>query len=191
MKASDRRFESSVFAAILGLCCLVAGPTGVSAQEEAAQPEDPWAPFRLLVGSWEGAIDGRLGSGTGVREYELILDGNFLLSRHASVRLPQEKSPGGDHHRELSIFSFDQEREQVVLRSFMVEGFVNEYACEVEGLRFVCATENVESGSGWRARVTIEIHDPYSFDETFELASPGQELAVYFTNTWTRSPALE
>jgi hypothetical protein len=41
-----------------------------------------------------------------------------------------------------------------------------------------------------RARVTIEIADRYRFEETFELASPGQELTVFFTNSWTRVPDL-
>ncbi len=40
-------------------------------------------------------------------------------------------------------------------------------------------------------RLTLEIHGAYRFDETFELAAPGKELAVLFTNTWTRTPALE
>jgi hypothetical protein len=125
----DRRFRTRVLVAILSLGWLVMLSAVPSAQEAPPAPEDPWAPFRPLVGRWEGAIDGRLGTGTGVREYEFILDGNFLVSRHASVRLPQQKSPKSDHHRELSIFSLDQERGLIVLRSFMVEGFVNEYTC--------------------------------------------------------------
>lgn len=50
MRVSDHRFKSRVFGAILALGCVVAGSAGVNAQEEAAQPGDPWAPFRLLVG---------------------------------------------------------------------------------------------------------------------------------------------
>ena len=57
----------------------------------------------------------------------------------------------------------------------------------MEPKRFVCNTESVEGGTGMQARVTIEIADGYRFEETFELASPGQELKVFFTNSWTRS----
>ena len=157
--------------------------------EQSAEP-DPWEPLRLLEGTWEGAIDGRLGQGAGRRRYEFILDGLYLLSRHASVRLPQEKSPVGDDHRELAIYSFDRERGTIVLRQFVVEGFVLRYACEVEPRRFVCTSESVENGTGMRARLTVEISNRYRFEEVFELASAGQELEVFFTNRWTRIPDL-
>jgi hypothetical protein len=91
---------------------------------------DPWASLRMLVGSWEGAIDGKLGTGTGLRRYEFIVGGKFLMVSHSSVRLPQEKSPQGDQHEELGVFSFDRERQTLVFRSFMIEGVVSRYLCE-------------------------------------------------------------
>ena len=36
----------------------------------------------------------------------------------------------------------------------------------------------------------LEIHSAFEFDEIYELAFPGNDLAVYFTNRWTRIPAL-
>jgi hypothetical protein len=182
-------------ALLLLSCCLLGasapalGQEDPGAEEHAAKP-DPWEPFRLLEGTWEGTIEGRLGEGRGQRRYDFILDGLYLVSRHASVRLPQEKSPKGDYHRELAVYSFDREREAIVLREFIVEGFVLQYLCEVEPKRFVCTSESVESGSGMRARLTVEVSDRYRFHETFELASPGQELEVFFTNSWTRVPNL-
>jgi hypothetical protein len=158
--------------------------------EAQTKPDDPWGPLRMLVGHWEGSIDGRLGTGFGIRDYEFILEDNFLMFRHASVREPQDKSPQGDHHRELSVFSFDSERKKIVLREFMVEGFVIQYVCNVASPRTICVTEQVESGPGMRARLTLEINNPYRFEETFELAGQGEELAHYFTNRWTRRPSL-
>jgi hypothetical protein len=98
---------------------------------------------------------------------------------------------GGGHHRELTVYSFDSERETIVMRAFIVEGYVLRYTCEVGPQRIVCNTESVEGGAGMRARETIEIADGYRFEETFELASPGQELKVFFTNSWTRVPDLD
>jgi len=152
---------------------------------------DRWGPLRLLVGTWDGAIEGRLGTGTGVREYEFILDESFLLFRQASVRMPQELSPAGDHHRELSIFSYDSDRDTIVLREFFVEGVVSRYACDIEGSKVTCVAEHIENGSGMQARLVLEIHDAYSFDEVFELAFAGDDLSVYFTNRWTRRPVLQ
>ncbi|MFQ5525226.1 MAG: hypothetical protein ACE5GX_03095 [Thermoanaerobaculia bacterium] len=171
-------------------CCLL-----IAARLAAQEPtrEDLWRLLGDLAGRWEGAIDGRLGTGSGVREYEFVLEKNFLMWRHASVRLPQEMSPKGDYHREIGFFSFDPERKKLVLRTFIVEDFVNQYVCEVEERTVVCVMEKSEGegGSGWGGRLTLEIHDAYRFDEIFELAAPGQELAVYLTNTWNRVPALE
>lgn len=180
---------------VLVSCWLALGVSSDAAQEArealgVTAAVDPWGPLRLLEGSWEGAIDGRLGQGVGRRRYELLFDDLYLVARHTSVRLPQEKSPRGDHHRELAVYSYDREQKTIVLREFMSEGYVLRYACDVDPKRLVCLTESVESGSGMKAKLTIEIADRYRFVETFELASPGQELAIYFTNEWTRVPDL-
>ena len=158
---------------------------------DEADKQDPWVAHRLLPGTWEADIDGRLGQGTGRRQYEFIFNDQFLVGRHASIRLPQELSPEGDYHRELSVYSFDSERKTIVLRQFIVEGYVLQFTCETELLRFVCATERIENGTDMAARMTVAIESPYRFSEVFELAVPGEEMEVYFTNTWTRVPSLE
>ncbi len=170
--------------------CLVSALWVGSALAQTPSETDPWAPLRSLEGHWEGAISGKLGTGTGVRDYEFILDGHYLMFRHASVREPQEKSPEGDHHRELAVFSFDSERQKIVLRTFMIEGFVLQYLCDVTGTKITCESERVESGPGFRARVELDIKSPYELIERFELAETGQELELYFTNRWTRRPKL-
>lgn len=186
--------SGGIMAALATVCRLAmpaattAAPTSAVEQGEA---KDPWALLRLLEGRWEGAIDGRLGQGKGVRSFSFILDGNFVLLRHASVRLPQEKSPQGDYHRELGLFSFDRERGKLVYREFLVEGYVNRYICDVESMRLLCTTESMENGPGMKARYTLKISDRYRFEEIFELASTGEELQVYFTNQWTRVAKLD
>lgn len=173
----------------VGLVAAVALAGAVHAwpQDPAA---DPWGPLRLLEGTWEGEIDGRLGQGRGLRRYERAVGGQYLVMRQTSVRLPQEKSPQGDHHREMAVFSHDRVRERIVLREFFVEGYVVRSLCEVAPGRVVCASEDVESGPGMRSRLTLEIADAFGFEEVFELASPGEELRVYFTNRWRRIPDL-
>ena len=155
------------------------------------QDSDPWQVFRLLEGHWSGEIAGRLGTGQGVRRYRFIHDGTFVEMRHTSVRPPQEKSPRGDHHKELAIFSYDRDREALILREFLVEGFVNQYVCDVEPTRFRCTTESVENGPDMKARLTIDVADAWNFTETFEIAGAGKDLEVFFANRWTRVPSLE
>jgi hypothetical protein len=186
------RFWLPSFVFLLAAFTGLVGSANVAraAGTEQVESTDPWGLLRLLEGTWEGAIEGRLGSGKGLRRFSFILDGKFVLVRHASVRLPQEKSPEGDYHRELGVFSFDRERNTLVSREFLVESYVNRYTCNVEPRRLLCATESVENGPGMRARYTLEISDGYRHNETFELAGPGEELQVYFTNRWTRTPDL-
>lgn len=170
---------------------LLAAAQGTAAQSPDANRQaggDPWEPLRLLVGNWSGGIDGALGQGTGHRSYAFVMDGRYLVQRHASLRLPQPDSPAGDYHRELAVYSYDRQRRTIVLREFMEEGFVLTYHCATEPLRFVCTSEDVESGPGMRARLTIELEHEYRFRESFELADAGEELKLLFTNTWTRVP---
>lgn len=152
---------------------------------------DHWGPLHLLEGTWRGAVVGELGEGTGIRRYEFLFDGTYLMTRHASVRLPQDKSPQGDHHRELTVFSYDRERDKLVLREFNVEGYVLEYDCDATQRRVICTSTRVESGAGMRARMTLEIEDAYRFEEKFELAGPGDELTHYLTVQWVREPYIE
>ncbi len=163
-------------------CCGAVLLVGVAVAAAAALPAedavapDPWGPLRLLEGTWEGEIDGRLGEGQGIRRYDRVLNGVYLYMRHASLRQPQEKSPKGDYHHELAVYSYDRERETVVLREFYGEGYAVRSTCAVEPKRVVCTSESVESGSGMRARLTLKIGDRYRFEEVFELAAPGEEL---------------
>jgi hypothetical protein len=176
---------------ISALAVLAAGLPAAAEENPPVDETDPWAPLRLLVGTWEGEIDGKLGTGKGLRRYEFIVGGRYLMSRHTSVRMPQEKSPRGDQHENLGVFSFDRERKILVYRQFMIEGVVSRYTCEAAANKLVCTTEAVESGPGIRARLTLEIRDRYRFEEAYEIGWPGKELELYFTNTWTRIPTLD
>ena len=180
---AGKRVSGWIAAAIAGL--------PLAAQGEGPTATDAWGPLALLEGSWEGEVDGRLGTGGAVRRYEFLFDRRYLVTRHSSVRLPQDDSPQGDHHRELTVYSRDRERGMLVLREFNVEGYVLEYDCEVADERVVCTSTRIESGAGMRARVTLTIEDAYRFVEDFELAGPGEELAQYLTVRWTRTPGLE
>lgn len=178
---------------VLVSLALLAAPIpsmGQASATDASSAPDPWGPFRLLIGTWEAGIDGALGQGEGRRTYEFYIDDLYLVHRHASVRPPQPASPNGDHHRELAVYSYDRERRVIVLREFMEEGYVLRSTCETEAKRFVCVSEDIESGSGMRSRLTIDIESAYRFTETFELAGPGEELTDLFQNTWRRVPEV-
>lgn len=169
---------------VLAALCGLLVPTPGRTQDGA---EDPLAELQWLVGVWSGDIDGALGTGRGTRSYELAVQGKYLLSQHVSRRPPQEKSPGGDQHEEIGMFSYDRARGTIVYRQFVNEGFVVRYTCRsLEGGGFECEAEEVESGPSMQARWTVTRDSANVFTETFELAAPGKPLRPLFTNRWTR-----
>lgn len=156
--------------------------SGLSAQEPAA-PADVWAPLRFFVGSWIGQGEGTPGMGKGVQTFEFILRGTFLHVRNKAVFDPQDKNPKGEVHEDWGVFSYDKARKAFVLRQFHVEGFVNQYVLEDPGpdaKTFVFISEAIENiPAGFRARLTYRVLDPDSFEQSFDLAPPGQEFTCY------------
>ena len=77
-----------------------------------------------------------------------------------------------------------------ILRQFHVEGFVNHYlqrSISEDGRTLVIvtmATENLPAGI--RGRETCPFNGSDEFTETFELAGPGNEFAVYSETRFTR-----
>ncbi|UCG76851.1 MAG: hypothetical protein JSV95_06085 [Gemmatimonadota bacterium] len=159
------------------------------AQHDPASEEHPLRELAFLEGSWSGRIEGTLGSGTGERQYRFIVSDRFLLMTHASYRAPQERTPEGEAHEEWSIFSFDSERNVIVLREFVTEGFVTRYACalDTEPLRLACESEATEGGSGLFLRVVNEFSDRDHFTEIFEIFGSDGELRVRLENRWRRT----
>lgn len=171
----------------VGVLCGCLTVLSAASQVGAEQPPAPDA-FRevaFLLGSWEGQSDGQPGSGTVRRQYERVLNGKFVRVQNTSTYAPQPKNPKGEVHQDVGYFSRDGARNRLVLRQFHVEGFVNQYVQEPGTLVFVSeAIENIPAG--YRARETYVSLGPDAFEETFELAEPGKDWAVYSRARFTR-----
>ena len=89
------------------------------------------------------------------------------------------------------MFSFDNARKKLILRQFHVEGFVNQYVLErvsTDGREVVFVTEAIENiPRGYRARESYKLIDSTSFEETFEIAAPGKDFAIYSVNKFKRA----
>jgi len=152
------------------------------AQSPAA---DRFEEIAFLVGRWQGTSEGQPGKGSVTRTYERALNGRFIRVVNQSTYAPQEKNPKGEVHQDEGFVSFDSTRKRLVLRQFHVEGFVNQYVQEPGSLVFVSeAIENIPPG--FRAKETYKQLGPDSFEETFELAEPGKEFALYSRTRFTR-----
>ena len=143
----------------------------------------PWGPLETLAGQWQGTNQGEPGHGTVERRYEFLFDGKFLQVTNTSTYPSQEKNPKGETHHDVGVFSYDKQRDKLILRQFHSEGFVNEYVLESvapDGKKISFVTERIENiPAGWRARETYTIVNDHEFIERFELAEPGKEFAVY------------
>ena len=166
-------------------------PVPSVAQVSEAEPTS-LQPLQLLLGTWRGTIDGSLGQGVGVRSYEAILDGQFVIMNHSSVRLPQNASPRGDRHREMAVFSFDQIRQVIVYRAFVVEGVVTQYVCSLgsaAALDLTCESEHTENGPNITSLLHIRAENTFVFEEVFTLEGMEPE-PITFRNRWVREPVL-
>ncbi len=180
MKRVPIRFFVSLGLLVTGMAAGVA----FSQQPPAAAPADVWAPFRIFVGTWKGAGEGTPGSNSGVQTFAFILRETFLQVQNKTTIAPSAEDPRGQVHEDMGVFSYDKTRQKYVLRQFHVEGFVNQYVLEslpaAAGQPFVFVSESIENlPAGLRARLTYRFLDSDSYEQTFDLAKPGQEFTCY------------
>lgn len=153
------------------------------AGSRAIAQSDSWTPIRFLEGKWEGKAAGEPGKGVSSREYRFDLNGRFLSARNRSIYEPKTAGAKPEVHEDFGMFSYDKALKKIVLRQFHGEGFVNEYTLDSVGpdgksLEFMTIRiENI--APGWRAKEASRILSPDEFVETFSLAAPGKEFAVY------------
>ncbi len=153
-------------------------------------PPDPWAAFRFFVGNWEGDARGEPGTGKASRIYRFVLGDRFLQVTNHSVYAPDAKHPKGDNHQDWGMFSFDKAQKKQVLRQFHIEGFVNQYvlaSVSEDGKTIVFTSTAIENiPPGWRAREVYSIISSNEFVETFSLAEPEKDFALYSETRFKR-----
>jgi hypothetical protein len=159
--------------------------------QDPPPPPVEWGQLAHFRGVWEGHETGRAGVGVGHRTCELVLGDHFLFCDNTSTFEPQEANPTGEVHQDWNIFSYDRNRERFIARQFNIETFVNTFVMDTGasgGERLVFVSESSENApEGLRARLTYRFDGPDHFEETFELAFPGQEFEEFLRNRWTRS----
>jgi hypothetical protein len=158
--------------------------------QQPESPQDVWQPFKFFVGQWEGRGEGEPGISHGRQEWEFVLGGKYLQVKNEARFEPQEKNPKGEVHEDWGFISYDRVRKAYVLRQFNIEGFVNQYVCTGpagDGKTFVFLSEAIENiPPGFKARLTYRILDENTFEQTFDLAPPGKEMACYAKGVMAR-----
>ena len=156
------------------------------------QVPDQWAAVQRLLGRWEGTATGKPGSGSQVRQYELVLRGKFLMGTTKSLWLPTDEDPEGEAHEDLCMISYDASAKQAVMRSFFVEGFACDYRCvelSADRKQLVFLADAVENGpNGLRARETFIFLTDDELESRFDLASETKEFTSYTVERLHRQP---
>jgi hypothetical protein len=187
-KPTKRNYEKSKGETMRrALLLLLLIPLFVGAQE--TKKPDVWSPVKYFVGTWKGTGKGEPGTSTVERSYQLILNSKFIQINHKSIYAPQEKRPKGETHEDIGFLSYDRGRKAFILRQFHVEGFVNQFKGDIseDGKLMVFTSESIENiPAGYKARETYKILNKNEFTETFELAEPGKDFAVYSENHFKR-----
>ena len=168
----------------IGICSAIAASSALPAEQIGLDS------LHFLVGEWRGVGDGKWGSSAAERQYKLVFGENFIRGHGRSVYPRQDKNREGEIHESLDMYSFDQQRQTVVLRQFDNEGFVTTYYLDLETgnpdlLIFESAQlENVPLG--WKARVTFERKGTDEFHEYFHLDKATGTFERYITNRFLR-----
>jgi len=166
------------------LVVIIMLPSLLLAQTE--QKEDIWAPFRTLVGEWEGTGERGSIKSQVEAEYSFVLNERFLKVRHRAVFPPSEDSPEGEIHEDRGFISYDRYREKYVFRQFHVEGFVNQYVLDTlssDDKIFVFNSEQIENAPpGTKANLTITIAHENEIMTNSNVAFPGKEFQCYSKN---------
>lgn len=173
----------------LAATLFAAAARGADAPAPTNRP-DSWKPVRVLLGKWEGGVQGEPGIGKAEREYNFALNNRFVQVTSKSIYPPQEKNKKGETHEDVGFISYDKAAKKLVLRQFHVEGFVNHYVIDSiseDGRTLVFITAAIENvAPGWRGRETYRIVSDDEFIETFALAEPGKDFATYSETRFRR-----
>ena len=142
-----------------------------------------WLPLKPFVGNWKGEGGGEPGKGKYERSYQFILNKRFIEIRNKSTYQPTTQYPDGEVHEDIGYFSYDNARKTFILRQFHTEGFVNQFGLDSispDKKTFVFITESIENiPAGYRAKETYHIISDDEIEETFEIAEPDKDFAVY------------
>jgi hypothetical protein len=143
-----------------------------------------WKPLQFFIGIWSGTGKGEPGTGNYERAYQFVLNKKYIEVNNKSTYPPSEANKNkGEIHEDLGFISYDGARKSFMLRQFHIEGFVNQYKLDSISLdkkTIVFLSESIENiPQGFRARETYKIINQNEFIETFEIAEPGKNFALY------------
>ncbi len=140
-----------------------------------AQKDDPWKPFRFLIGDWVGEGGGGPGQGSGEFSLQFDLQKNILVRRNYS-EYPAQNGRPASRHDDLMIVYLEEGSHRPRAIYFDSEGHVIRYSVAAAGAGLVFESEADEPGP--RFRLT---YSPAGdrVKGKFEMKAPGGEYKTY------------
>jgi hypothetical protein len=143
-----------------------------------------WSQMSYFIGKWQGEGSGEPGTGKYQREYQWVMNKRFIQVSNKSTYPPAASNNNkGETHEDMGFISYNSAAKRFMLRQFHTEGFVNQYKLDSispDKKTIVFITEAIENiPAGYRARESYTIVDKDNFIETFEIAEPGKDFALY------------
>ena len=150
--------------------------------------QSPFEKLHFLIGNWQGIETGVSGDGIGFRTYNYELNENYISEKNQSTFPKSEKKPKGEVHRDFGVMSYNSTTNEIIYRSFNVEGFTNIFVLDTTLStfdKFVFITREIENNPGnWKARVIIEKKSETEFIESFDIAMDGDNFTPLLKNHW-------
>jgi hypothetical protein len=150
---------------------------------------DNLAAISWLAGDWAGIGEGQPGVSASTRHSVRVQNRNFIMVQGRSVYPKQERNNSGEVHSAIDLWSYDRQRNLLVMRQFDSLGFVSTYVqdrvASTDG-RLVLVSEHLENVPvGWKARYTYTYRAPNEYRELFELDA-GKGLELYVSGKFLR-----
>ena len=150
---------------------------------QLSKRDSTWLLLKAFVGEWNGEGGGQPGKGKYERSYQFILNKRFIEIKNKSTYEPTTQHPNGEVHEDIGYFSYDNSRKTFMLRQFHIESFVIQYKIDSispDRKTIVFISESIENiPSGYRAKETYRLVSDNEIEETFEIAEPNKDFAVY------------
>jgi hypothetical protein len=141
-------------------------------------PENKLDDLGALIGSWTGEGRGFGNVSRITNTFEYVLQGHFIRSRTQSTAYDSD-GEFVELHEDWGMFSYDPDRDAIVLREFYTEGYVNTYLMEEvgkPGKHFVFTSERTEGAGGLQARLRYDFLSDDAYTTCLDLAKPGEEF---------------
>ena len=148
-----------------------------AAGERDAEPDDQWAPVRLLEGRWEGRGEGFGQISEVTHQWRFVMGDVFL---HLETRSVARGEDGvGEVHEDVGFMSWSGDDSVLRFRQFLSEGFVNTFRVEAAADReatIVFEPEASEGAGGMVARMTFTFFGDDAHEAVLALGRMGGEF---------------